>query len=217
MAAVGVVWAGSFAVGFVIAPTAEQPHVVFVEAEQPQAIERILDADAPSPLRIRTCVPDFSGLKQFQGDLAASVSTAEGEALWQSNADLAVAPASVLKLFTVVSAWRVLGPDHRLVTRVVAGTQPGEVWLIGGGDATLTRSPENWGLSFECRSPEMPGGWLPVQRLMPLMLTSQQCVPIRFTGTQSLFLRRRGLIGNGLRANASLPLPAEPNKPISQE
>lgn len=50
-----------------------------------------------------------------------------------------VAPASVVKLFTAVAALNTLGSDFRFRTTVVQGVTPGDVWLVGGGDVTLTR------------------------------------------------------------------------------
>jgi D-alanyl-D-alanine carboxypeptidase/D-alanyl-D-alanine-endopeptidase (penicillin-binding protein 4) len=49
--------------------------------------------------------------------------------------------ASVLKVLTTAAALHVLGPDYRLTTKVVAGSTPGEIVLVGGGDVTLSRTP----------------------------------------------------------------------------
>lgn len=46
-------------------------------------------------------------------------------------------PASNMKLLTAVAALRVLGPDERFSTRVVAGPTPSQVVLAGGGDVLL--------------------------------------------------------------------------------
>jgi D-alanyl-D-alanine carboxypeptidase/D-alanyl-D-alanine-endopeptidase (penicillin-binding protein 4) len=55
------------------------------------------------------------------------------------DGDRDVTPASTAKLATAVAALTVLEPDHFLTTRVVRGRQ-GEVVLVGGGDASLSRS-----------------------------------------------------------------------------
>lgn len=54
-------------------------------------------------------------------------------------------PASTTKLFTTALALMRLGPDYRFQTRVVGGQTPdsdgrirGDLWLIGGGDPTLS-------------------------------------------------------------------------------
>ena len=58
-------------------------------------------------------------------------------------ADLRLKPASNQKLLTAMTAFEVLGPDRRLETQVVTtgslanGVLGGDVYLVGGGDATL--------------------------------------------------------------------------------
>jgi serine-type D-Ala-D-Ala carboxypeptidase/endopeptidase (penicillin-binding protein 4) len=47
-------------------------------------------------------------------------------------------PASNMKLFTAVAALRLLGPDHRFSTRVMAGSDANKVVLTGGGDVLLS-------------------------------------------------------------------------------
>lgn len=46
--------------------------------------------------------------------------------------------ASVTKLATITAALGVLGPLHRITTKVVAGAAPGTVVLVGAGDPTLS-------------------------------------------------------------------------------
>ena len=47
----------------------------------------------------------------------------------------------MLKVLTSAAALSVLGPDYRATTTVVAGTEPGQVVLVGGGDLTLSSTP----------------------------------------------------------------------------
>ena len=63
---------------------------------------------------------------------------ATGESLFAQNADTMTTPASTTKLLTAAAVLAARGPAHRLATRAVAGARPGEVVLIGGGDATLS-------------------------------------------------------------------------------
>lgn len=68
------------------------------------------------------------------------------EVIYTHEASRRVAPASTMKLLTSAAALATLGPDHRFTTRVMlTGRQEGErwigsVWLVGGGDPTLSTS-----------------------------------------------------------------------------
>jgi D-alanyl-D-alanine carboxypeptidase/D-alanyl-D-alanine-endopeptidase (penicillin-binding protein 4) len=69
---------------------------------------------------------------------AAVVDLATGVTLMADDADVALIPASTLKIMTAAAALDVLGPEHRFATRVVEGAAPGEIVLVGGGDPSLT-------------------------------------------------------------------------------
>ncbi|MQA25866.1 MAG: D-alanyl-D-alanine carboxypeptidase/D-alanyl-D-alanine-endopeptidase [Micromonosporaceae bacterium] len=72
------------------------------------------------------------------GDLSVSVADVEtGDQLYARDAGAPVIPASVTKLVTGVAVLAARGPTHRLTTRVLAGSEPGEVVLVGAGDPTL--------------------------------------------------------------------------------
>lgn len=62
---------------------------------------------------------------------------ATGRLLFDRSGTEARVPASNMKLLTAAAALRVLGPDRRFSTRVVAGSAPGTVVLTGGGDVLL--------------------------------------------------------------------------------
>ncbi|MGQ9365998.1 D-alanyl-D-alanine carboxypeptidase [Azospirillum sp. A39] len=68
----------------------------------------------------------------------------DGRVLEEVQADRTFAPASVAKLATATAALALLGPDHRFVTRLAAtgalrdGVLDGDLYLVGGGDPTLT-------------------------------------------------------------------------------
>jgi D-alanyl-D-alanine carboxypeptidase/D-alanyl-D-alanine-endopeptidase (penicillin-binding protein 4) len=141
--AVTTVVAAIIVATLVASPT---PHPI--EAGEPVAVativvppSRVAEVDIivePEPIRIRTCQVE-PGEGDF--DIAGSVILpATGEVLWEVGAEDPVVPASVLKLVTASAALRVLGPDFRFTTRVVEGFSPGEVWLVGGGDPTLSRT-----------------------------------------------------------------------------
>ena len=117
-----------------------EPAVVTAVGAPPSRIAEVEIVPEPvsEPARIRTCQVEP---EEGDFDLAGSVILhATGEVLWQVGADSPVVPASVLKLVTASAALRVLGPDFRFTTRVVEGLSPGEVWVVGGGDPTLSRT-----------------------------------------------------------------------------
>jgi D-alanyl-D-alanine carboxypeptidase/D-alanyl-D-alanine-endopeptidase (penicillin-binding protein 4) len=65
------------------------------------------------------------------------VDVGTGEALYQRNPDTLTTPASTTKLLTAAAVLAARGPAYRLTTRAVAGPEPGDVVLVGGGDPTL--------------------------------------------------------------------------------
>lgn len=76
---------------------------------------------------------------------AIAVDATTGRIVYSLNAGRAFLPASAEKLPVSFAALRVLGPGFRFRTDVVAvgsrkgATWRGNVWLVGGGDPTLTR------------------------------------------------------------------------------
>ncbi|HSV67774.1 MAG TPA: D-alanyl-D-alanine carboxypeptidase/D-alanyl-D-alanine-endopeptidase [Mycobacteriales bacterium] len=66
---------------------------------------------------------------------------ATGEVLYDRGGSRLVVPASTTKITTAAAVLAAFPADHRFATRVVAGTTPGEVVLVGGGDLTLSDAP----------------------------------------------------------------------------
>jgi D-alanyl-D-alanine carboxypeptidase/D-alanyl-D-alanine-endopeptidase (penicillin-binding protein 4) len=118
----------------------------------------VLPAPAPSPSPSRLPVlaapadaaplPTAAGLQRalapglvdpaLGGHVALSILDAvTGDPLLESDSREVVTPASTAKIATAVAALTVLPAERRLTTRVVAGTVPGEVVVVGGGDASL--------------------------------------------------------------------------------
>lgn len=76
--------------------------------------------------------------KALGGHVAISVLDATtGAPVLETSAREVVLPASTAKIATAVVALTALPADLRLTTRVVAGPNPGDVVLVGGGDPTL--------------------------------------------------------------------------------
>ena len=77
------------------------------------------------------------------GRACVVVHDAEGRAIYTRQPDLALAPASTIKLLTAATALHRIGPDSRLTTEVrtvrppVDGLVDGDLWLVGGGDPLL--------------------------------------------------------------------------------
>jgi len=78
------------------------------------------------------------GLGTFTGVVT---DPATGAVLWDRTGGTPLVPGSTGKLLTTAAALLTLNPTDRLVTRVVAGPDPGTVILVGGGDPTLTALP----------------------------------------------------------------------------
>ncbi len=146
--AAGVVVLGgvSFALGAATSPAraVTPPALTASATATPTAKPTVRPAPSPAPAasRIRTCsVASYAADPGF-GTLEAQVRNAStGEVLFDRNGSNPAPTASVLKMLTAAAAFSVLGPDYRVPTTVVRGTQPGQVVVIGGGDVTLSRLP----------------------------------------------------------------------------
>jgi serine-type D-Ala-D-Ala carboxypeptidase/endopeptidase (penicillin-binding protein 4) len=66
------------------------------------------------------------------------IDAATGQSLFAQNAADPVTPASTMKLVTAITALALRGPAYQIQTKAVAGPNPGEVVLVGGGDPTLS-------------------------------------------------------------------------------
>ncbi|NNC12986.1 D-alanyl-D-alanine carboxypeptidase [Planctomonas sp. JC2975] len=105
--------------------------------------------------KIRTCSVDSYASASGFGTLEAQVVNATtGEVLYDRNGSNPAPTASVLKMLTAAAAFSILGPDYRVPTTVVKGSQPGQVVVIGGGDVTLSRLPTGQN-SFYTNAPHL--------------------------------------------------------------
>lgn len=103
----------------------------------------------PSTAPSRELTSQLARMQEFgqvtpDGRVGLAVSDAAGNQLAASGAERPMMPASTMKLVTAAAALRMLGPDHRFVTRVHATTPPddagvidGDLLLVGGGDPVL--------------------------------------------------------------------------------
>jgi D-alanyl-D-alanine carboxypeptidase/D-alanyl-D-alanine-endopeptidase (penicillin-binding protein 4) len=96
------------------------------------------DAPVPSAARVAAVLDPILRDGRLGGRVTASVvDAASGSVLYAKDPDAPTTPASTIKLVTAVTVLAARGPEFRIETVVVAGTKPGEVVLVGGGDPTL--------------------------------------------------------------------------------
>lgn len=96
------------------------------------------DAPMPSAAGVQAAIgPLVTGSGLGSRVTASVVDVATGQTLYARGPDSPTLPASTTKLVTAVAVLATRGPSYRIPTRVVAGAAPGEVVLVGGGDATL--------------------------------------------------------------------------------
>jgi D-alanyl-D-alanine carboxypeptidase/D-alanyl-D-alanine-endopeptidase (penicillin-binding protein 4) len=115
-----------------------------VPAPQSSSPTRPTPASVVQPAAIPTCSLDALASAPALVKLYGSVvETASGNSLYSNNDTTAERPASVLKVLTAAAAISVLGPDYRITTSVEVGHDPGEIVLVGQGDATLSSVPHN--------------------------------------------------------------------------
>ena len=110
---------------------------------------RPVPAAQPAASRIRTCSVASLAQDGRLGNLEAQVVNAKtGQVLFDRNGGKPGPTASVLKTLTSAAALATLGPDYRVQTTVVAGSVPGQVVIVGGGDVTLSRLPGGHGAFY---------------------------------------------------------------------
>jgi serine-type D-Ala-D-Ala carboxypeptidase/endopeptidase (penicillin-binding protein 4) len=115
-----------------------------VPVPQSTSATRATPANEVQPTAIPTCSLDTLASAPALVKLYGSVvETATGNSLYANNDSSMQKPASVLKVLTAAAAISVLGPTYQITTSVVAGHDPGEIVLVGQGDATLSSVAHN--------------------------------------------------------------------------
>lgn len=117
----------------------------------PAAAPPVPPVPALRPLPADAAVPTAAGVADALDGLAevaalgrltgTVVDAATGTVLWDRSAERAAVPGSTAKILTAAAALLTLDPTEGLATRVLPGTEPGTVVLVGGGDPTLTSLP----------------------------------------------------------------------------
>ncbi|WP_244971378.1 D-alanyl-D-alanine carboxypeptidase/D-alanyl-D-alanine endopeptidase [Paramicrobacterium chengjingii] len=100
-------------------------------------------AESPVPANgIRQCSVADAASDPLLHTLQARVVNAQtGELLYDRDSTHPAATASNLKLITAAAALETFGPDFRISTPVMEGSDPGTIVLVGQGDMTLSRMP----------------------------------------------------------------------------
>ncbi|MDA7566039.1 D-alanyl-D-alanine carboxypeptidase/D-alanyl-D-alanine-endopeptidase [Pontimonas sp.] len=123
---------------------------VSIEPDMPLVIEAQPDEARPTPAtpvaatRLPTCSLGDLPLDPRLGTLTGVVVDPwSGEVVFDQGGQEPVAPASVLKIITAAAAVTVLGPDRTFRTEVRQGGDPTQVFLVAGGDPTLTQEADS--------------------------------------------------------------------------
>ena len=122
---------------------AASPSAVVPPAPPPSPVLAPAPSDAPVPAAdaIAAALRGPLADQRLGSHVGVQVTdAATGQSLFAQNAGDPAVPASTMKLVTSVAALAVRGPAYQMQTRAVAGQNPGEVVLVGGGDPTLSVS-----------------------------------------------------------------------------
>jgi D-alanyl-D-alanine carboxypeptidase/D-alanyl-D-alanine-endopeptidase (penicillin-binding protein 4) len=114
-----------------VATTPEpSPTPVLVAAES--------NGSEPDPAAVKAALDPLVNAAELGPTVHVQVlDVASDTILYERNPVKPTTPASTTKVLTAATVLAARGPAYRLETRVVAGAKPGEVVIVGGGDATL--------------------------------------------------------------------------------
>ena len=108
------------------------------ETEPSPTVLAAAQGQAPSAGEIAARLDDAIDQSDLDGRIGVIVTDlSSAEILYERSADVALTPASTLKLLVAAAVLEVLGPDARFTTSVVPGESDDEIVLVGGGDPTL--------------------------------------------------------------------------------
>jgi D-alanyl-D-alanine carboxypeptidase/D-alanyl-D-alanine-endopeptidase (penicillin-binding protein 4) len=121
-------------------PTSTPTPVATTPEPSPTPVLAAADANgsAPDPAAVKAALDPLVNAAELGPTVHVQVvDVASDTILYERNAAKQTTPASTTKVLTAATVLAARGPAYRLETRVVAGAKPGEVVIIGGGDATL--------------------------------------------------------------------------------
>jgi D-alanyl-D-alanine carboxypeptidase/D-alanyl-D-alanine-endopeptidase (penicillin-binding protein 4) len=114
---------------------------------EPAAVTRVLhspDAATPTPTPggVAAALAPVASDPRLGGLSGSVLDPATGSVLWQKDPGKPLTPASTTKLLTVSAALLTVDHGKQISTKVVQGSDPGTVILVGGGDPTLSSLPD---------------------------------------------------------------------------
>ncbi len=122
--------------------TGPLPSAVRAAMSTPSPFATASAAPPPTAAGVSAALATALNDVRLGGRVLAAVRDAQsGAVLLDRNAATPTAPASTAKLATAAAVLSVRRVTDRITTRVVAGTAPGTVVLVGAGDPTLTAAP----------------------------------------------------------------------------
>jgi serine-type D-Ala-D-Ala carboxypeptidase/endopeptidase (penicillin-binding protein 4) len=111
-------------------------------AAAPAGVPSAAEAPQPTPTGVSSALATALAAPGLGSHVSAEVFDAStGNVLLDRSGAEIVAPASTAKLLVAAAILTVRKATDRFVTRVVAGSSPGTVVLVGGGDPTLSAAP----------------------------------------------------------------------------
>ncbi|WKK70829.1 D-alanyl-D-alanine carboxypeptidase [Rathayibacter oskolensis] len=136
--ALALLGAGAFGVGTALGRDAPSsgtptPTASTTPSSTPTPTPSVRPTGAATAKALRTCSVAEAAADTRLGSMQARVvDAATGEVLFDRGGTTASRTASALKILTAASALAVLGPDTRIATTVVRGSEPGSIVLVGG-------------------------------------------------------------------------------------
>jgi serine-type D-Ala-D-Ala carboxypeptidase/endopeptidase (penicillin-binding protein 4) len=117
--------------------------IAAAEPVEPVPVLGPLPAGAPAPAPAAVAALLEEAAQDLPGEFTATVvDPADRSVLAALDAATPLVPGSTAKVLTAAAALLTLDADDGFVTRVLAGSEPGTVVLVGGGDPTLTALPD---------------------------------------------------------------------------
>ena len=164
--------------------TGPLPSAVRAAMSTPSPFATASAAPPPTAAGVSAALATVLNDARLGGRVLAAVRDAQsGAVLLDRNAATPTAPASTAKLATAAAVLSIRRVTDRITTRVVAGTAPGTVVLVGAGDPTLTAAPAGAEPAYPrphgsptWRAPSGRRGSPP-----PPSLSTARCSPVRWS------------------------------------